>query len=279
MSIPTDAQPIPPDCAQMATQVMASWTDSLITVLESMTGYRPKVESHASLSSAVKEGLAWWGQSLSILKEPSFWIGAPAESWAALGRLTLSALGVTEATSNDIESTCRDLMAQTSSIVASQLASQFREDITGGDSIPGSQPNPVGALVFSWSLDAGLVSLEGVAVWSNTFLNHCSVFTVQSAAVKASSEEAPTVSGSERLRFGGRTVDSLPRLDLKVNFILGRTTLSLGDVFKLNVGSVIELDHSAIEPADVVISNRVLARGQVVSVNGNYGIKILPHQP
>jgi flagellar motor switch protein FliN/FliY len=39
---------------------------------------------------------------------------------------------------------------------------------------------------------------------------------------------------------------------------------------------VIELDHSAIEPAEVVIDGRVLARGQVVVVNGNYGLKILP---
>jgi len=39
---------------------------------------------------------------------------------------------------------------------------------------------------------------------------------------------------------------------------------------------VIELNHSAIEPAEVVIHGRVVARGQVVVVNGNYGLKILP---
>jgi len=63
---------------------------------------------------------------------------------------------------------------------------------------------------------------------------------------------------------------------LRVEFRLGRTTLLLREIFKLNVGSVIELDHSAIEPAEVVIDGRVLARGQVVVVNGNYGLKILP---
>jgi len=277
MSVRTSGSSNPPD-AQMATQAMASWLESLVTVLESMTGQRPKVESQELPTNEVAKGLDWWGQSLSIQEEPSCWIGAPAESWADLGRLTLAALGVQEATDNDTTSTCRDLMAQTNSMVASQLARHFGKEITGGDAILGSQPNADGAMAFVWSLNAGLTSIEGAAVWSATFLRHCSRFMVESAAVKTSAEDATRTSAGVALRFDGRTVDSVPRLDLKVKFILGRTTLPLREVCKLNVGSVIELDHSAIEPADVVIRDRVLARGQVVVVNGNYGLKILPHQ-
>ncbi|MGA2723457.1 MAG: FliM/FliN family flagellar motor switch protein [Bryobacteraceae bacterium] len=278
MSTHTDDKSPLPDRAQMATRMMASWLDSLITVLESMTGYRPKAESHASPSNEVKDGLAWRAQSLNLLEEPSFWIGAPAESWAGLSRLTLAALGVNAPTDHDIQSTCRDLMAQTSSIVASQLTCQFGKEISGGDSIPNSQPNRDGALVFSWSLDAGLASVEGAAVWSEALLRRCADFTVQQAAVKAGSAEATPASSSETVEFGGRTLDSIPRLDLRVNFILGRTTLPLRDVFKLTVGSVIELDRSVVDPVDVVIRNRVLARGHVVVVDGNYGLKILSHQ-
>jgi flagellar motor switch protein FliN/FliY len=50
------------------------------------------------------------------------------------------------------------------------------------------------------------------------------------------------------------------------------------DVFRLNVGSVIMLDQSALDPAYLVIGGRVLARGQVVVVNGNYGLKICQHE-
>jgi len=279
MNTRTGGRPTPPDSAQMATQMMASWVDALITVLESMTGNRPRVESQALPANEVKEGLAWRGQSLSIQEGPSFWIGAPADSWSDLGRSILAALGVAEATDKDIGSTCRDLMAQTSSIVAGQLASQFSQEIAGGDSIPDSQPNFEGAFASSWSLDAGPMSIEGTAVWSETFLRRCSGLMVPQTDAAAASEEATPASSGETAQFGGRTVDSLPRLDLKVKFILGRTVLPLRDVFKLNVGSVIELDHSAVEPADVVIHDRVLAHGQVVVVNGNYGLKILSHQP
>ena len=264
--------------AEVSTQSMASWADSLAIVLESMIGYRPTVEFHALPAKDLAKGLDWWGQSLSIQEEPSFWIGIPAESWADLGRLTLAALGVEKPTDSDSTSTCRDLMAQTNSLVASELARRFGKEITGGEAIPGGQPPADGATAFVWSLEAGPTSLEGAAVWSETVLRHCSGSMVDPAAPKTGAEEGTQTSAGVALRFDGRTVDSVPRLDLKVKFILGRTTLPLREVFKLNVGSVIELDHSAIEPADVVIRDRVLARGQVVVVNGNYGLKILPHQ-
>jgi flagellar motor switch protein FliN/FliY len=192
--------------------------------------------------------------------------------------LILSSLGVEDASDTDIEATCRDLMAQTSATVASQLASQFGETITSGDSVPASQPNAAGALVFTWSLDAGIMSVEGAAVWADSFLQHCSRFTPPPPVAQAAVEQPSEPSGSESQQFGGRTVDSIPRLDLRAKFILGRTTLPLREVFKLNVGSVIELDRLATDPADVMIHGRLLARGQVVIVNGNYGLKIVPHQ-
>lgn len=264
--------------AELAPQVMSSWADSLVTVLESTTGYRPKIALGASPSGTLDEKFFWWGQSLSILEQPSFWIGAPEESWSALGRLTLSALGADEPSNTDVEATCRDLMAQTSAMVASRLARRFGEEITGGDSMPASQPNAAGALVFTWSLDAGLMSMEGGAVLADAFLCRCSGFTPQPDAAYAGSDDASLPSGSETAQSGGRTVPAISKIDLRVNFILGRTTLPLREVFKLNTGSVIELDSLATEPADVVIHGRVLARGQVVVVNGNYGLKILPRE-
>ncbi len=278
MSTGTDDGQIRPDCARMAAQVIASWADSLATVLESMTVQRPKIEARAAASGALDQGFAWWGQKLSILQQPSFWIGAPAQSWAALGRLALSALGVEEPSDADLASTCRDLMAQTSAVVASELAREFGEEMTGGDSVPTSQPDANGALIFRWSLDAGLMSIEGAAVVAEPFLDHCSGFIARAVASKAGCGEVPPQSGSEPPQFAGRPLNSIPNCTLCVKFILGRTTLALRDVFKLNVGSVIMLDQSALDPAYVVIAGRVLARGQVVVVNGNYGLKICQHE-
>lgn len=61
-------------------------------------------------------------------------------------------------------------------------------------------------------------------------------------------------------------------LDLSVSF--GRTQLPLEDVLKLGSGSIVELNRSASDPVDVLVNNSVVARGEVVIVEGNYGIRI-----
>jgi flagellar motor switch protein FliN/FliY len=262
----------------MAEQAMACWAESLATVLESMTAHRPKIELRASALHALDGGFAWWGQSMSILEQPSFWVGAPRESWAAFGRLTLSAVGMAAPSDTDVASTCRDVMAQTSAMVAAQLASRFAVDITGGDSIPASRPGAGGDLVFQWSLDAGLVVMEGAVVWSQAFLARCADLAPEPAVATSASPGGSSLSGDKTPQFGGAPAASVPKLNLRVNFILGRATWPLRDIFKLNVGSVIELDRAANGPADVVIHGRVVARGQVVVLNGNYGLKILPNE-
>jgi flagellar motor switch protein FliN/FliY len=48
----------------------------------------------------------------------------------------------------------------------------------------------------------------------------------------------------------------------------------LRDVLKLTSGSIVELDRTISEPVDLVINDRTIARGEVVVVEGNYGIRI-----
>jgi flagellar motor switch protein FliN len=72
---------------------------------------------------------------------------------------------------------------------------------------------------------------------------------------------------------------SLPKaiadLLLQLHVTLGRTTLPLDSVLKLNVGSVIELGRAPNAPVDVVVNGRIIASGQVVACNGNYGVRIV----
>ena len=61
-------------------------------------------------------------------------------------------------------------------------------------------------------------------------------------------------------------------LDLSVSF--GTTYLNLQEVLKLASGSIVELNRSVAEPVDVLVNNCVIARGEVVVVDGNYGIRV-----
>jgi len=64
-------------------------------------------------------------------------------------------------------------------------------------------------------------------------------------------------------------------IDLPVVVRFGRTELPLRTLTRLGPGSVIDLGRSPDDPVEVMVSDREIARGEVVVVGGNYGIRIL----
>lgn len=72
----------------------------------------------------------------------------------------------------------------------------------------------------------------------------------------------------------GGTLDVIMDLDLPLVVRFGRTELPLRMLTALGPGSVIDLGRAPDEPVDVLISNRVVARGEVVIVAGNYGVRV-----
>ena len=49
----------------------------------------------------------------------------------------------------------------------------------------------------------------------------------------------------------------------------------LREIMELDAGSVVELDRQVQEPVDLLLAGRLIARGEVVVVNGNYGLRVL----
>ncbi|HTR27084.1 MAG TPA: FliM/FliN family flagellar motor switch protein [Terriglobales bacterium] len=69
-------------------------------------------------------------------------------------------------------------------------------------------------------------------------------------------------------------LDLLLDVNLALTLRFGQRDLTLREILELNAGSVIELDRAVEEPAELLLGDRVIARGQVVTVDGNYGIRI-----
>lgn len=63
-------------------------------------------------------------------------------------------------------------------------------------------------------------------------------------------------------------------VQLPVAIRFGETEMVLEEIVKLGVGSVIELNSGIDQPVELVVNNRTLARGEVVTVDGFYGIRI-----
>jgi flagellar motor switch protein FliN/FliY len=63
-------------------------------------------------------------------------------------------------------------------------------------------------------------------------------------------------------------------VQLPVSIRFGETEMLLEDVIKLGVGSVIELNSAVDDPVELVVNGRCFARGEVVTVDGFYGVRI-----
>jgi flagellar motor switch protein FliN/FliY len=61
---------------------------------------------------------------------------------------------------------------------------------------------------------------------------------------------------------------------LEVSVELGRARMSIQDLLNLSPGSVVELDKIAGEPLDILINDRLIARGEAVVVNDKFGVRI-----
>lgn len=68
----------------------------------------------------------------------------------------------------------------------------------------------------------------------------------------------------------GRVID----VPLTVTLRFGQRSMRLREVLELNTGALVELDRQVEEPVDLILDERVIARGEVVIVDGNYGLRV-----
>jgi flagellar motor switch protein FliN len=72
----------------------------------------------------------------------------------------------------------------------------------------------------------------------------------------------------------GRNAGLLDNVQLDVLLRFGQRQLSLREIGALRFGSVVELDKAVQEPAELLVGDKVVARGEVVIVDGNYGLRV-----
>lgn len=103
---------------------------------------------------------------------------------------------------------------------------------------------------------------------------------VEGLAGGPSSEAIVAAAGAAAGATAGKTGGAVQSLDfildipLKVSVELGRTRLPIRDILQLAQGSVVELSKFAGEPLEVLVNDRLIARGEVVVVNEKFGIRL-----
>ncbi|MBN8691477.1 MAG: flagellar motor switch protein FliN [Armatimonadetes bacterium] len=102
------------------------------------------------------------------------------------------------------------------------------------------------------------------------------------AAADFGQAESPFAAGqaSDMFRAASATPDSNPGLDLlmdiplEISVELGRVKMQVREVVDLGAGSIVEIDKAAGEPVDVLVNGRLVAKGEVVVIEDNFGVRI-----
>ncbi len=68
--------------------------------------------------------------------------------------------------------------------------------------------------------------------------------------------------------------DVLMQVEVPVSVSLGRTRMRMKDLLSLTHGSVVELDEYVGDEVEILVNKCVLAHGEVVAIDGNYGVRI-----
>jgi len=105
------------------------------------------------------------------------------------------------------------------------------------------------------------------------------------ADLASEAEEAPQVQDMQLAKFGSisgeinesgdkSNISLLLDVPLDAAIELGKTQMTIEEILRLTKGSVIELDKLASEPVEFLVNGKVIARGEVVVIDDNFGIRI-----
>jgi flagellar motor switch protein FliN len=100
--------------------------------------------------------------------------------------------------------------------------------------------------------------------------------TAKAAAEPAPAVATKTVADSEN---APAKLDVLMDVQLAMTMRFGSRRMLLREILDLNPGSVIELDRRVQEPVDLLLDGRLVARGEVVVIDGNYGLRVTDVSP
>lgn len=276
MSVKATGEPGPMSAIDSVRQVLDEWMGTLAQVLESMTGHRPNAVWQPASGPAAPGGeteMLWWEQPLERAADSIVWVGAPLRTWKHAGTLTLQVAGLETVESNEAHSTWIEILSQSLSGLARSITGILRGEVlcTAGRERPSA---PDARDWVSVTLGFPEVSLPPLLLAFSPGL----VALLASPPHEDAAEAGPRVTResavNEQPVKASRTMELLLEVELPVSISFGKTRLPLRDVLKLTTGSIVELNRTATDPVDVLVNQRLIARGEVVVVEGNYGVRI-----
>ncbi|MBZ5611682.1 MAG: flagellar motor switch protein FliN [Acidobacteriia bacterium] len=247
------------------------WAKQLTRVLETMAGEAPAVTYFSDELRADEpdsEELLWWEQPLSV-DDALIWIGAGRASWEDIGKRVMRSAGIDEQDPEVLQGTYLEVLGQALSGVASAVAARLGREVSCSAGRQAAPAASQGLAVYKFQVASGEHSFPLLAVYSKVLVD------IDQKPVDSPARPQRTTTPSEPEEpQPPNSIDLLMDVELPVSVSFGRAQLALKDVIKLTTGSIVELNRAVSEPVEVIVNNCVIARGEVVVVEGNFGIRI-----
>ena len=256
----------------------AEFASGIGRVLESMTGDAPTVEyaGHEIAPDDLAAGddaLLWWEQPLSLAPGAIVWVGANHAAWDGIGGRVLRSAGVEEVDEESSRGTYLEIVTQTLSGIAGAVSARAGREISCGAGKENAPASGAPAICYSFRIVLADSEVGVLAVFHNSLADPAPATATTPEPPPAASAK-PTAPSPAPNPAVSNSIDLLLDVELPVSISFGRAQLPLKDVIKLTTGSIVELNRSISEPVEVIVNNCVIARGEVVVVEGNFGIRI-----
>ena len=124
-----------------------------------------------------------------------------------------------------------------------------------------------GAVTHAFQLKSSIGS------WS-ILVADTTLFREPELALDESSSRAPTPAPQHGESSDRPGIALLLDVELEASLRFGCRELPLSEVLDLGPGDVVELDRQVTDPVDLIVGDKIVARGEVVLVNGNFGLRV-----
>jgi len=260
-----------PERTQLGAELSREWTSRLRAAAEMMAQQQLTV----TLAESGAEAVAQAARAHSLEYTFSHAAGAalrvttPGETSDGISKLVLAASGIEESDEALLKETWQEILTQAASGLAQYCGLRIGANVVCGYAVDAAGPLPEGYV-------AGADLSIGEAQFPTLFLSFPWAFLDSLATEEQApaAEEAEVATRRERGHSLPPTLDLLLDVEMPVSVSFGRTFLPVREVLKLATGSIIELDRPVNQYVEVVVNNCVIARGEVVVIEGNYGVRI-----
>lgn len=272
MSAGGDRQPI---TAQLG-GLLDQWTATLADVVQSMADQKPEVRWDVAAAPPAATDLLWWEQPFQLLPGVTVWVAAPRSTWEYVGTLTLKAAGLETVEANEARNTWLEILGQSLSAMARAIGGLVGREVaceSGTERPPETKPESAATISLTFAGAPQESLWIGFSPQLTALISHPAAGEVVEVA---HSRSADPVAETAPPAHGGvpPTMDLLLDVELPVSVSFGKTEIPMKDVLKLTTGSIVELNRGVNEPVEVLVNHCLIARGEVVVVEGNYGVRI-----